>query len=229
MKILLLMTYNGYHGREYMNALIKSNVRFDVISINQDSKCNEIEDMRTNYMWKPEKLENIINRADNHYIFKSLDDENFYKQLQKSQYDIGIQGGGLGILKERIINTFKQGCLNLHPGDLPAYRGSSAPEWQLFEGNKIVATCHLIDNGIDTGDIIEKKKIELDYSNYYSMRSRIYPEMASFLVEIIQKIILNKGIKFLTVQDEDNSVYRKYIGDHVIEDLKKMLEKGTFS
>ena len=44
------MTYNGYHGREYMNALIKSNVRFDVISINQDSKCNEIEDMRTNYM-----------------------------------------------------------------------------------------------------------------------------------------------------------------------------------
>ena len=75
------MTYNGYHGREYMNALIKNNVRFDVISINQDSKCNEIEDMRTNYMWKPEKLENIINRADNHYIFKSLDDENFYKQL----------------------------------------------------------------------------------------------------------------------------------------------------
>ena len=90
---------------------------------------------------------------------------------------------------------FSLGLLNFHPGDLPKYRGSSAPEWQIIEGKEIIATCHLIDEGIDTGDIIRKKKLNLNYSDYFNMRADIYPQMSLFLVEVIFQIINDKGIK----------------------------------
>ena len=227
MKIVLLMKYNVYHGREYMAALIKNNIRFDVISISndEDNHINHIEDIRTNYSWKPEKLENMIDKVENHFRYESLSDPKFIKHLQMSNYQIGIQGGGLGIFKEDVINKFVLGLLNLHPGDLPAYRGNSAPEWQVLEGNKVISTCHLIDSRIDTGDIIGKKILNLDYSDYHLMRANIYPEMASYLIDIILQIIQNKEIKILEAQNKNVAVYRKYIGDKAIEKLKSKMKQ----
>jgi methionyl-tRNA formyltransferase len=228
MKIALLMSYNVYHGREYMEAMIKSKVKFDIISISNDAHnhINNIEDLRTDYSWKPEKLKNMTDKVENHFRFESLSDPKFIKHLELSKYQIGIQGGGLGILKKEVIKTFILGLLNFHPGDLPAYRGSSAPEWQVLEGNKVTSTCHLIDTGVDTGNIIGKRKLNLDYSNYYLMRANIYPEIALHLIEVILKIIKNNNIEILEVQNEDFAVYRKYMGDKEIENLKSKMKQG---
>ena len=222
------MKYNVYHGREYMEAMIKGKIKFDVISIHnqENNHINDIEDLRTNYLWKPEKLEKMIHKTKNHFKFKSLSDPNFINHMELNNYQLGIQGGGLGILKKELINKFRLGLLNFHPGDLPAYRGSSAPEWQVLEGNKIISTCHLINTGIDTGDIIGKKKLNLDYSDYYLMRANIYPKMAIYLVDTISKIIKNNSIGILKVQNEHAAKYRKYIGDKTIEKLKLKMRQG---
>ena len=50
---------------------------------------------------------------------------------------------------------FNIGIINFHP-ETSFYRGCSAPEWQLLEENEIICTAHFIDEGIDTGEIIEK-------------------------------------------------------------------------
>jgi len=47
-------------------------------------------------------------------------------------------------------------CFNFHPGSLPEYRGSGAFSWAIINNEtKCGITLHLIDEGIDTGDIIE--------------------------------------------------------------------------
>lgn len=231
MKIALVMNYDGYHGREYMSALIKNRILFDVISIKNENLNvnNSIEDKRTNYNWKPEKLEKMIDKAENHYCYKSINDPELINHLSNAKYQIGIQGGGIGILNQTIIDMFSLGLLNFHPGDLPKYRGSSAPEWQILEGKEILATCHLVDTGIDTGDIVGKKKLNLSYTDYYEMRANLYPQISLYLIEIILQILQKNGIKNLEKQNEKAAIYRKYIGDEVIEKLKLNMKNKMFS
>jgi methionyl-tRNA formyltransferase len=155
------------------------------------------------------------------YKFASLKSPELIDFLENQQYDFAIQGG-TGILKNPVITKFKSGILNFHPGDLPAYRGSSAPEWQLVEKNPVVCTCHLIDEGIDTGPIIEKKELPVSKENYHAFRASVYPHTAQFVASVIKKINDADGLYVEPqTQDETQASYRKYIGDEKIAWIKE--------
>ncbi len=221
------MQHNIYHGREYMKALLQDNIRFDVISSSNYPDDYLLEDERCNNRWQPEAFSSLITKCENHYNYKTLFEENLCELLQEKQYDLGIQGGGVGILRDEIIDKFRLGILNFHPGDLPKYRGCSSPEWQIVEGKKVIATCHLVSSGIDSGDIVGKQTLDLDYSDYFCMRASIYPQIAKFVVEIINRIIDKKCIDNLIKQDESIAVYRKYMGTDAIEELKKKMSNNS--
>jgi len=122
------------------------------------------------------------------------------------------------------IGLFSKGILNFHPGDLPQYRGCSAPEWQLYENNNIVCTCHYVDKGIDTGNIIEKRVLNVPDNNYYRIRASIYPEISNFLIDIVNKYIRQEEISDY-IQDENCAIYRKYIGKNKIKELIELLHE----
>jgi methionyl-tRNA formyltransferase len=49
------------------------------------------------------------------------------------------------------------GAVNLHPSLLPAYRGRASINWAILNGEtKLGLTGHFVDEGVDTGDIIEQ-------------------------------------------------------------------------
>lgn len=51
---------------------------------------------------------------------------------------------------------------NFHPGILPEYRGAGAFSWAIInEDQKSGITLHLINEGIDTGDIIEIEEFQI--------------------------------------------------------------------
>ena len=199
MKIALITNHNNYAGREYSKVLDNAKIIHDKIIIGEYPEHSEIEE------------------KDNVYRFESLKSEELLKFLDDKKYDIAIQGG-TGILKQNVISKFKFGIINFHPGDLPEYRGCMTPEWQIYEGRKVISTCHLIDDGIDSGDIIAKRELVLDYSNYNKMRGGIYPETAKFVVEIINEIQKQGCIK-ATKQDETNAKYRKVMESKVFNEL----------
>lgn len=59
------------------------------------------------------------------------------------------------IFKPDLIDRVPLGIVNIHPGPLPGYRGLFAPFWQILHGEKeLGCTLHVIDPGIDTGDVI---------------------------------------------------------------------------
>lgn len=59
------------------------------------------------------------------------------------------------IFKPDMIDRVPLGIVNVHPGPLPGYRGLFAPFWQILHGEQqLGCTVHVIDPGIDTGDVI---------------------------------------------------------------------------
>lgn len=66
------------------------------------------------------------------------------------------------ILKSEILSIPKRGCLNVHPGWLPAYRGAMAYFWVLKNGEDHAGvSVHWMDQGIDTGALIARKKFQI--------------------------------------------------------------------
>jgi len=59
------------------------------------------------------------------------------------------------ILKPEVISIPLDGCINLHFGLLPQYRGMAPVAHAMINGDMVGITLHYIDEGIDTGAIIE--------------------------------------------------------------------------
>ena len=218
------MNKNSYAGREYLSKLCNK-IKIDVIEIGDYPDIDDEEEKRCGGLWKPIKTEDLKHHF-NFYNFESLDSSDLENFLETQKYDLGIQGG-TGIIRSCIFSKFKLGILNFHPGDLPEYRGCSAPEWQIWDSRDIVTTCHFIDNGIDSGPIIEKRILNSKFKSYYSLRASIYPQISEFLFDVIIKFYElgeNEKIK-PEIQDESIANYRSYIGQKKLESIKKSLNK----
>lgn len=222
MKCALLMNNNSYAGREYLKALKSHGLTLDVLIIGGYPEINKSEEARCGGLWRPPQ-QATFHTSFNFFYFKSLEDTNFLEFLESQSYYLCIQGG-TGILKQQIINKFSLGILNFHPGKLPQYRGCSAPEWQLYENNSIYCTCHLIDEGIDTGAIHSMKKLEVSFESYEQFRASIYPEVAKFVAKVVEDFQSGLPISF-SPQDQKKGVYREYIGLEKINELKSFLDK----
>ncbi|HMK55755.1 MAG TPA: methionyl-tRNA formyltransferase [Dissulfurispiraceae bacterium] len=67
------------------------------------------------------------------------------------------------ILPKEILVLPSRGCINVHASLLPKYRGAAPIQWSLLKGEKITGvTTMLMDEGLDTGDILLKSAIEID-------------------------------------------------------------------
>lgn len=66
------------------------------------------------------------------------------------------------ILPQEIIDSTKYGCINIHPSDLPKYRGAAPLQRTILSGDKKTSVCIIqMDNGVDTGDILLKQDLDL--------------------------------------------------------------------
>lgn len=66
------------------------------------------------------------------------------------------------IITEDIINLMNGRIINLHISLLPWNRGAEPNLWSFLEGTPKGVTIHLVDKGIDTGDILLQKEIRLN-------------------------------------------------------------------
>lgn len=220
MKIALLMNSNAYPGREYLQKINEAGIRTDIISFGNHPEVDKVEEERCGGLWKSEKM-CLLTKGLYAYCFSSLSDPFFINHLSAMKYDLGIQGG-TGILKTGVIQEFRLGILNFHPGDLPLYRGCSAPEWQMLHGLGIVSTCHLVDEGVDSGMIYKKKILQVNYKNYHTVRATVYPETAKFVVEVLFEILQNENfVSEVYPQNESLAVYRQKMKHEDLEIVKE--------
>lgn len=66
------------------------------------------------------------------------------------------------ILPREILDIPAKGCINVHASLLPKYRGAAPVNWAIINGESMTGiTTMLIDEGMDTGNILLKKEMEI--------------------------------------------------------------------
>lgn len=143
----------------------------------------------------------------------------FIEKMRQLSADIFILAGYNQILKRDIINIPVKGTINLHGGKLPDYKGVAPINWQIIKGEKIGGCCIIfVDEGIDTGDIIEQRYYEIGENDtagdIVAKQLEIFPLMLLRAVENI-----NNGSVKRFKQAPNNGAYytRRYPEDGRIQ------------
>lgn len=65
------------------------------------------------------------------------------------------------IIPPSVLAIPREGVLNLHPAYLPFSRGWHNSIWAILENKPYGATLHFMNEGVDTGDIVHQRKLEV--------------------------------------------------------------------
>jgi methionyl-tRNA formyltransferase len=79
-------------------------------------------------------------------------------RLKQWSPDIIVFAGG-NILRRPLLRVPRLGVLNAHLGLLPEIRGMSSPEWSVLNNVPAGVTIHFIDEGIDTGPVLQRYEL----------------------------------------------------------------------
>jgi methionyl-tRNA formyltransferase len=76
--------------------------------------------------------------------------------------DVGFAVGFRYLLDDDALAVPRQGWLNIHSSLLPKYRGRAPVNWAILNGEtELGATLHVIDAGIDSGDVVFQERFDL--------------------------------------------------------------------
>ena len=138
-------------------------------------------------------------------------DEEFVKTLRAYNPDVMVVVAFGQIIPLSILKMPKYGCVNIHGSLLPKYRGAAPIQWAVLDGEKETGiTTILMDEGIDTGDILLKKTIKIDTDETSgSLFDKLMALGAKTILETLDE--LEKGSLTPTKQGESPTAYAKML------------------
>ena len=94
------------------------------------------------------------------------------------------------ILPNWMIDLPRLGCINLHASLLPKYRGAAPIQWSLIRGESVTGvTTMRIDVGLDTGDILLKREVEIaDHDTSETLSERLSQVGAELIIETLRRL-----------------------------------------
>jgi methionyl-tRNA formyltransferase len=97
--------------------------------------------------------------------------------------------------------------LNVHAGKLPAYRGRNVINWAVINGEREIGiTVHLVDEGIDTGDILLQRVLPIGWTDAYGdVLERVVREVPHLAVEAVALIAAGRAVR--RPQPRDGTYY----------------------
>ncbi|MCB7302782.1 methionyl-tRNA formyltransferase [Bariatricus massiliensis] len=94
---------------------------------------------------------------------KKIREPECIEELKKYDADVCVVIAFGQILPKEILQMTPFGCINVHASLLPKYRGAAPIQWAVINGEEVSGvTTMQMDEGLDTGDMLEKTEIVLD-------------------------------------------------------------------
>ena len=94
------------------------------------------------------------------------------------------------IIDEKFLQMVKVPIVNLHHSFLPFNRGAHPNFWSFYEDTPKGISIHLIDKGIDTGDIIYQEEIQLNLnSTFRETYKKLDDEIVDRFIKIYPDIV----------------------------------------
>lgn len=129
-------------------------------------------------------------------------------QSMKDLYpDVLVTAAFGQILKQNVLEMAPHGVINVHGSLLPKYRGAAPINWAIINGEKITGiTTMFSDPGIDTGDMILKREIQIDQEMDAELLAEQMSHLgAELLIETLEQ--LNDGTVQRIKQIDDEATY----------------------
>jgi methionyl-tRNA formyltransferase len=129
------------------------------------------------------------------------------ESLRRWAPELTVLAGYGPIVSREFIESSPLGCINLHGGKLPRYRGSSPMNWALINGDKeFTLTIIRVAAGVDTGDVLAERTFPISLNDtiddLQKISNRVFPEL---LLGVIAQI--EDGSLEPKVQDNSRASY----------------------
>lgn len=134
----------------------------------------------------------------------SVNSDDSLKLLHALQPDLVVVHG-TRIISKKILGGLSSKFVNIHAGITPRYRGSHGAYWALANGDKenCGVTVHLVDAGIDTGNILGQERIAVTARDNFATYAWLQlAEGLSILKKVIPQLLEGNAP---TVKNELNS------------------------
>jgi methionyl-tRNA formyltransferase len=99
--------------------------------------------------------------AERHGLRLASDDELYAEPPE--DVDVVISFLFWKLIRDPLLSLGRIGCLNFHPAPLPDLRGLGGYNVAILEGmREWGVSCHFVDTGFDTGDLVEVERFPMD-------------------------------------------------------------------
>lgn len=181
---------------------LREHTTFEILCLTSPRHLNDI--LRNQETLEKElKLRNIL-----YHSLNSLSPQNLIEFGINPESTLAISISSPWIIKKDFLEFLKRKVINLHYTFLPSYRGGAGCSWQLMNGEvEGGCTLHILDEGIDTGDLLLQEKV------YYS------PEMTPADCNLLYE---SASLKLLSTFVSD------YINNHSILGISQDEKKAMY-
>jgi len=128
----------------------------------------EIATIITGYNKYPkDEWENVVYDFSKNNGYETIDQnkidlEGIIEKIVLREIDLVIVHAYMRRLPRSLFASPKYGTINIHPSLLPKHRGPSPTDWVIKNKEKITGlTCHYIDEGFDSGNIIYQMEVPI--------------------------------------------------------------------
>ena len=131
----------------------------------------------------------------------------FQEKLKGLGADLFVVAAYGQILPKTVLSLPEYGAMNIHASLLPKYRGSAPIAWAILNGEKKTGiTTMLMDEGMDTGDILLQSEIPIhEDETTEKLQGRLAFLGAQLLSETLEK--MKKGEIHPTPQEHSKATY----------------------
>jgi methionyl-tRNA formyltransferase len=157
--------------------------------------------------------------------FKNPNDPKFIEYVKEKKIDLIINARTRYIYRKKILNAPTLGCINIHHGILPNYRGTMCDLYALSENRPAGFSIHKMESKVDTGAIIRVKELSfkdstLNFSHHIKESSRL----EGFELSNIVKTIKNSGR--IPIDCPNTTATPVYTKNPNFKQIRKMINKG---
>ena len=160
------------------------------------------------------------------YTPKRIKDADMIAKLKKIPCDVIVVVAFGQLLSKEILELPPYGCINVHASLLPRWRGAAPIQWAILEGDKTTGiTTMQMDVGLDTGDILLKKEIEISpQETGESLHDRLAEISGDLLLETL--LLAEEGNLQPISQNDEESCYAKMLTKELgLLDMNEEAEK----
>ena len=188
--IAILSSGTGNSSKQLLENIKNKNIN-SVVSViitnKSDAKIIELAKLyKISYIYLPKKKD----------VSNTSYDTQLVTILQSYNIDTIFLIGYMRIVTRIIIDNYKNKIFNIHPSLLPKYKNMMDLDihQKVIENNDLYTGCtlHIVEEGVDEGDIVLQKKIEVTTTDKYDLKKNIQNLENECILNCVELIENNK-------------------------------------